>query len=345
MKFLEGFAKKLKFIQRVINSSRTPEEFLMKNQTYPAIEQVQNFLEKYPISQIIKAQMYNRKEDLYFHDGYFGFVLRLEITMELEDNLLQLLSFGYPESSYINFTLDNVNNSTNILMSVVTKEQKNKSKNKNHQHILTSIRTHIIELLQKKSLQAEIIRPNELLKYYNQRLSKQDGAPYTTSKYIFSQIADALCQIDNDGVLTIAGEKYTVFYTKQYPNVQTSELRNPLAIIAQDFIEANIELHYNISIDFDKTQQFGDNKVFQFCTTFLVKQSGMESIQEIIEYFRYKHDWYIYPNRNSSFQKYINGFPLQYDNNIADATRSSSTNQIFPLNKIAELLPVGVKYE
>lgn len=367
MKILDDFKKKLKFIERSINSSRTPEEFLMRGGAYPEIERVQQFLAKYPISQIIKAQMYNRKEDLYYHDGYFGFVLTLRIEPKIEAQLQHLLKFGFPESSYLNFILDNVGQDGTTLMSLVTKEHKNKTKNKNNQHILISIRKKIIELFKQHDLAADVVRPDNLLHYYNQRLNGKTEEHYDPQQYIFAQIKPWITpEIDSNGVLTIGGDKCIVFYTRQYPNVRVDPFiagifQNPIASIMQDFIDVGIEMYYSLSVDLanklkptkNKSQENLSEKQYVFNTTIIVKfnefnsqnQSLAEFTQEIIEYFRYKHDWYIFPNYSSSFQKFMSSLPLQYDQDVTALSNESSINQIYPLSKIAELLPIGVRHE
>lgn len=367
MKILDDFKKKLKFIERSINSSRTPEEFLMRGGAYPEIERVQQFLAKYPISQIIKAQMYNRKDDLYYHDGYFGFVLTLRIEPKIEAQLQHLLKFGFPENSYLNFILDNVGQDGTTLMSLVTKEHKNKTKNKNNQHILISIRKKIIELFKQNELNAEVIRPDKLLQYYNHRLSGKIDENYDSKQYIFAQIKPWITpEIDSNGVLSIAGDKCIVFYTRQYPNVRVDpfiadRFQNPIASIMQDFIDVGIEMYYSLSVDLenklkptkDKNQDNLPEKQYLFNTTIIVKfnefnsenKTQAEFINDIIEYFRYKHDWYIFQNYSSSFQKFISSLPLQYDQDVTAVSNESSINQIYPLSKIAELLPIGVPHE
>ncbi len=365
MKFLDDFKKKLKFIERSINSSRTPEGFLMQQKNHPEIERVQNFLSKYSISQIFKAQMYNRHEELYCHDGYFGIVLKLQIEPKIEARLYHLLKFGFPERSFLNFTMDNIDKTNTTIMSLVTKEQKNKAKNKNNQHILTSISKKIIQLFMEHHLNAEAVRPSQLLEYCNLRLAGKSTEKYDSQQYIFTQIKARTPEISPDGVLTINGDKYIVFYTKQYPNVQTDpfvqRFINPLITISQDFMDVGIEFYYSVCIDLENYSNVGkvksvksdEEKYFLFNTTIFVKynefdnsnKTQAEFIQDIIEYFRYKHDWYIFQNRSSSFQRFMNSFPLQYDQDTTELIKESSINQIFPLNKIAELLPIGVSHE
>ena len=101
--WIVALKRKLKGLDRLINSSKTPEDFLLRNETPPSVELAQKFLRKYPLKQVIKAQMYNHKNDFFYQNSNFGFVLELEITTLIANELTMLLNISYPEETYLNF--------------------------------------------------------------------------------------------------------------------------------------------------------------------------------------------------------------------------------------------------
>lgn len=342
--YIGALKRKLKGLERLINSSKTPEDFLLRNETPPSIELAQNFLRKYPLKQVIKAQMYNHKNDFFYQNSNFGFILELEITSSIANELTMLLNIGYPEETCLNFFVNYKGaNKSSVLFTVITKLDKHQRINHN---LLASIREKIIKFFSSKSLQCKIINPKSILSFYNQVIAGYDDKPYINDKYIFEQITESTNNhIDNESVLTIHGINHYVFYTKQYPNVSADEAyQNPFITILEDFNDLELDYYYSVNIRLEKNKDKAATKIYSFNTSLIVidvNNQGQTLIDDFQDYFRYKHNWLIYLNRLSSFQQFINSLPLQFDQSVAEALRHSSINQKYPVDKLAELLPIG----
>lgn len=342
--YISALKRKLKGLERLINSSKTPEDFLLRNETPPSVELAQSFLRKYPLKQVIKAQMYNHKNDFFYQNSNFGFVLELEITTSIANELTMLLNIGYPEETYLNFFVNYKGaNKSSVLFTVITKLDKQQRVNHN---LLASIRDKIIKFFKSKSLQSKIVNPKSILSFYNQVIAGYDDKAYTNSEYIFEQIIENTNnQIDNEGVLTIHGINHYVFYTKQYPNVSASEAYiNPFITILEDFNDLELDYYYSVNIKLDKNKDKTATKIYSFITTLILidaNNQGQPLINDFQDYFRYKHNWLIYLNRLSPLQQFINSLPLQFDQSVAEALQHSSINQKYPVSKLAELLPIG----
>ena len=251
--WIVALKRKLKGLDRLINSSKTPEDFLLRNETPPSVELAQKFLRKYPLKQVIKAQMYNHKNDFFYQNSNFGFVLELEITTLIANELTMLLNISYPEETYLNFFVNYKSaNKSSVLFTVITKLDKQQRVNHN---LLASIRDKIIKFFKSKSLQCKIINPKSILSFYNQVIAGYDDKPYRNSEYIFEQIIENTNNfIDNESILTIHGINHYVYYTKQYPNVSATEAyKNPFITILEDFNDLELDYYYSVNIKLDKT--------------------------------------------------------------------------------------------
>lgn len=337
----DGIKRQLKFLDRMINSSRTPEEYLLNGGLYPAIIRSKDFLAKYQLKSVISAQLFDSSEGIYYHNDDLAIIFKIRITAGIANELSFLFEFGFPKNTYINYFFKHSYDDNYILLSIaVTTTGRSLKISK---RVLLSIRDKIIAAFKERNLACETVKPKILLNFYNQVLSQQNSGTYDRERFIFEQINDATSNdIDNNGVLTIAGILHNVFYTKQYPNVAAGEgFKNPFITLLEDIRNTELNFYYAVNI----VPGTKDESNYRFNTAFILLESDIgnndKATTEFINYMRYKLDWYIYPNKGFSLPQFINSLPLQYTKAIDEHFADTSINQHYPLNKLLEILPVG----
>lgn len=346
--YIGRFKSKLKIIERLVNSSSTPEEYLLNDGVYPSILRAQNFLKNHGLSRVFKAQLFNHKSKLFFQDKYVGFIIEFRHTTDLLFN--ELLNYGFPENTCLNIFFQHTEKNRRVFFTAIVPEDK---KSRITQKTLESIAQKIINLPDATVCSARVVEPQELLALLNQVVNGTEECQYDSEFYIGQQVEDYENQIDNDGAIYLNGIQHAVFYTKQYPNVRSNPL-NPFIQLINDVNDVNdkeqpIELNFyyavNIQLKNISAQKRENpdkiNTPLLFNSTFILQNSdGETSPADLQEYFRYNIDWLIFQNRNSSLQQFINSLPLQCDNAMFELLENSSINQKFPLFKIAQILPV-----
>lgn len=327
-----------KFLDRIINSSRTPEEYLLNGGLYPSIIRSKAFLSNYKLNSIITAQLYDSAENLYYHNNDISMVLDIQITPTIANELSFLINFGFPQNAFVNFFLKHSNGESHILMSVsITTTSRNLKINKK---ILLSIREKIISWFNDHDHSCTIVKPKHLLNFYNKVLALEDIDSYDKEKFIFDQVKDCESKdIDNDGTISFNGVLHNVFYTKQYPNLG-EDSTNPFIVFIEDIKNTKLEFYYSITITPDVNKEN-----HRFYTTFVLIEddasNNVKAVEDFIKYFRYQLNWYIYPNKSFSLAQFINSLPLQHTKSIDEKFINSSINQYFPTHKLAEILPIG----
>jgi len=337
----DGIKRQLKFLDRMINSSRTPEEYLLNGGLYPAIIRSKDFLAKYQLKSVITAQLFDSSEGVYYHNDDIGIIFKIRITTGIARDLAFLFEFGFPKNTYINYFFKHSYGDNYILLSIaVTTTGRSLKISKK---VLLSIRDRIIAAFKERNLACEAVKPKVLLNFYNQVLSQQGSSTYDRERFIFEQINDATDNdIDNNGVLTIAGISHNIFYTKQYPNVSVGEsFENPFITLLEDIRNTELNFYYSVNIIVGTK----DEGSYRFNTTFILLESDADNndkaVTKFINYLRYKLDWYVFPNKGFSLPQFINSLPLQYTKAIDEHFADASINQHYPLNKLLEILPIG----
>lgn len=337
---------KFKMIERLVNSSRTPEEFILKKMTPPSIKLAQDFVNKYDLRQIIKVQMYSQKNDLYIHNGCFGFMLEIELSNDMDSLLTGILKHGYPENSTLSVLFSSIQTELKCYLVVTSKELKRENSSKLEQQLLASISKQIITSFKEHNLLAKIVKPKNYLRIVNTMLTGQVGESYNLDKYFYEQMHDVDdIQVGVNADIEVGQIARKIFYTKQYPNVY--ELPSGFYPVQQLIIDlSDIELDYYYNININLTTQKLVEPIYEFSTTLIVHHDNKDEIaDEIQSYFRQELNWHIFGNVVFPLQQFIDCIPFQYDYSNVQNQHNYSTVQKFPINKLIQLFPRGVSHE
>lgn len=339
-----GKAKaKLKFIERLVNSSHTPEEFILKKKTPPSIQRARDFLVKYDLRQIIKAQRYSNKYDLFVYNNCFGFMLEVELSENMSDIFSRLFKHSYPENTTMSILLCNVQPQRKCYLILSSKEVSRKNNAKIEQQLLMSIAKQIIGSFTEYNLKAKIIKPKQYLEITNFILTGEKSNTYLPDKYIYEQLNEINSNsVGENGDILIGGISRKVFYTKQYPNVYPmNPTIYPIQIMMNDFSDIDLDYYMMLNINLNLADKEVQN--YEFTSTFILHDDGNESLSNDIQsYFRRKLNWFIYPNRMFPLQQFLEIVPFQYDYSVANQQGKFSIVQKFPVDKLIQLFPYGV---
>lgn len=327
-----------RFLDRTINSSRTPEEYILNGGLYPAIIRSKEFLANYKLNSVITAQLYDSSENLYYHNNDISIVFDIRITPKVVSEFNSFINNRFPPNTFINFFMKHTDGESQIVLSVsITTTPRNLKTNKK---VLLTIKNNIVDWATTNDISIRSIKPKDLICFYNKVLAFKQIDEYDNEKFIFEQVFDCeIKDIDNDGIINFNDNLHTIFYSKQYPNLAVENYVNPFITLLGDIKNTKLNFYYSFNIVPNK------NDLNRFNTTLVLIEEdaskNTQSIEDFINYFRYKLNWYIYPNKSFSLAQFINSLPLQYTKSIDEKFINSSINQIFPKDKLIELLPIG----
>lgn len=344
--YLAIVKSKFKMVERLVNSSRTPEEFILKKVTPPSIKLAQDFVDKYDLRQILKVQMYSQKHDLYIHNGCFGFMLEIELSNNMNSLFTSILKHGYPENSTLSILFSSVQAELKCYLVVTSKGLKRENSSKIEQQLLSSISKQIIASFKEHNLLAKIVRPNNYLRVVNKMLTGLVGEEYSADKYLYEQVNDAGdIKVGITADLEVGHIARKIFYTKQYPNVY--DLPSgfyPIQQLITDLNDIELDYYYNININL-KTQKSVE-QLYEFSTTLIVHHDNKDEVaDELQSYFRQELNWHIFGNIIFPLQQFIDCIPFQYDHSNADNQHKHSTVQKFPIDKLIQLFPRGINHD
>lgn len=336
--------KPFRIINALVNSAQTPEEFLQKGEAPPSISKVKNFLKKHDIRQIIKLQLFNNKSNLFSHDGFHGFILEVKLVNIHKEILEQLFSYGYPDNTTMSILLKHdASGNCCYYITIASKLAKKSSDIRIQRQLLVTIAKKMLTYLKEHNMGGKILRPKHLLKSINEIIHRTDVASYENDKFIYEQLIPSINNdIDNNGVLSIEDSKLKVFYTKQYPNIYEDSENTYLDKFINHIKAAEVAFYYSININLNGTDFTNQQKVYEFNTTLVLQDQtdGNQLEQYIQNYFRSELNWFIYLNRLSSFQQFIECIPFQFDNSSAERLKNSSITQRFPASRLVQLFPM-----
>lgn len=338
--FVERFSSISKTIDHVVNSSKTPEEFLIKKSTPPSIQYVRDFLAKYDLRQIIKAQMFNSKSNLFIHNGCIGFVLKVDYCEVSKELLSTLLDHQYPKASTLSFLLSKVDGATKVFLTLSSKSSHNRRIASIHQQKIVNVYHKIIEIFEKSNIVVEVLKPIDLKVIIDGILTSTSDVSYDGNSYIYQQLAACKDnQIDDVGVLNIGNISRRVFYTKQYPSISKTQLSNPIVEFLEQLDSNQVGFYYclNINLDFS---QYRQSKIYEFTTTIVLQDCNEQIAEAIALELRNQFTWFIYPNLLFPFQQFMEIIPFQYDHESAARQSKYSTTQKLPTKKLTELVPL-----
>lgn len=338
--FIERFSSISKTIDHVVNSSNTPEEFLINKSTPPSIQYVRDFLAKYDLRQIIKAQMFNSKNNLFIHNGCIGFVLKVDYCEVSKGLLSTLLDNQFPKESTLSFLLSKVDGATKVFLTLSSKSSYNQRVAAIHQQKVVKVYHKIIELFEKSNIAIEVVKPIYLRVIIDEILTSTTDHSYDGNSYIYQQLAACKDnEIDDVGVLKIGNISRRVFYTKQYPSISKTLLSNPIIEFLEQLDSNQVGFYYclNINLDFN---QYRQSKIYEFTTTIVLQDCNEQIAEEIALELRNQFTWFIYPNLLFPFQQFMEIIPFQYDHESAARQSKYSTTQKLPTKKLTELVPL-----
>lgn len=343
--FVEKFSSISKTVDHIINSSKTPEEFLINKSTPPSIQYVRDFLAKYDLRQIIKAQMFNSKNNLFVHNNCIGFVLAIEYCEASKNILTTLLDYKYPESSTLSFLISKIDGVTKVLLTLSSKSSHTRRIAEINQQKIVKTLHKIVDIFEKSNIGVKVLRPTDLKMIIDEILTSKTEDSYDGNSYIYNQLIECKNnEIDSGGVLNIGNISRRVFYTKQYPNVSKTQLSNPIVEFLSQFDSNRFGFYYclNINLNFN---QYRQNKIYEFTTTIVLQGCSEEISIKIASDFRKQFTWFIYPNLLFPFQQFMEIIPFQYDYDSAVRQSTYSTTQNLPAKKLIELIPLEYRHE
>lgn len=336
--FKDQFKSLSKMIDRLVNSSQTPEEFLLLQEMPPSLAKIDNFLRNYDLRQVINVQMFDSKNRLFYSGNTVGFCLSLPYASVNREMLLDLFNHKYPKGSTMSILLSKVGAPV-VYLTITQSSVKNKNAPTKVEQLL-SVRQRILNSLNKYGIDTEIMLPRDILDIINQMLANSpENAEYKPDSYINEQLSQSHNNsITKDGRLQIGKSNLIVYYSKQYPNLGSSNIDSPIGLFMNALESKTLDFYYCINVNLNCNKQ--DKEPLYAFTSTLV---SLNSEFDLGNFFRYQYNWFIYPNIIYPFQQFIETIPFQYNLDAAVRQHRYSTTQMFPTCKLIELLPLESK--
>jgi hypothetical protein len=185
-----------------------------------------------------------------------------------------------------------------------------------------------------------LMRPTDLINHIDERLGgKNNNKEYDAEKYLYEQLTVSKNnQIDQNSNFWLADRKIQVFYTKQYPNIYTNKIDNPIGLFIKEINDIEINFVYSLCINLGTSK--AESEIHEFSTSFSFIDCEDELVADVAAHFKRQYSWLIYPNLLFPFQQFFDSIPFQYDFEAAKRQSKYSTTQKFPINKIIELIPM-----
>lgn len=337
--YVSKFKSLSKLIDKIVNSARTPEEFLISKELPPSLRKIHSFFEKYDLRQIIRVQLFNSKINLFIHGNTFGFSLKIQYSKCSKELLSKLFSHKYPDNSTMSISLVKLDVPMVYLTVNTTDNGKLKYSRRAKQQQLMSIFRNIINDFRNAGVDITLMRPNNLINHIDTLLVGHEFMKdYDSEKYLYEQLNQSRNnQISHDS-MHLANRNMQVFYTKQYPNISTEQIDNPIGLFMRELDDTELSFIYslNINLGISKTEP----RIYEFSTAFVLIDCNENLTKTIVDYFKQQYSWLIYPNLIFPFQQFFDTIPFQYDFETAKRQSQYSITQKFPINKIIELIPL-----
>lgn len=342
LEHLSKFKSLTRTIENIVNSSQTPEEFLLTRQLAPSLAKIKHFLHTYDLRQVINLQMFNSSNQLFYHANKTGFCLKIHYSDIPQDYLRVLMKYNYPKNTTMSILLDMVHEKA-LYITIVHAQDKQVQIKKTKSLKLDQIMQMIVNDFHKLNIPVTIMYPSNMLYCINLILY---GSPilhnspmfteYNPEQYLYEQLeASTNNDIDKSAKLFINDHTIQIYYTKQYPNINKS-IANPINHLISSM--PALKFYYAININLDQ-QTYHDESVYQFTSIIGLVDEEFD----LTKYFRREYEWFIYPNLLYPLQQFIDIIPFQFDSDTANRQARYSTTQYFPENKLVELISVGGK--
>ena len=329
--WLEYLKSKINIIQRLINTTSTPDAFIVNKSESPAIANINRFLAKYNLNKISNLQLYDEQAKYYERNGYVASIV--EYSKFTPDEVVAILLDGLQhKKSTISFLSCIYNQKQR---NFVTVQEQLPKKNKNKKQVVVN------KLLDKQreliSYGAEVVLPLEtinIIREYFYGLSTVEV--YSTDTFINEQLIKAdepfYSKITDDLVLQINDHYYMTLFTKEYPENTVQLLQNLFNVLC----DSDINLFYNINCN-----DLENNKV-KFINTFIVFDSSREKLLEktklLIDYMYSNFGWLLAKNKGFSFQQFMSCIPMQFDDDIAKFQDNYTIKHTFPTELLKDFI-------
>ena len=130
--WLEYLKSKINIIQRLINTTSTPDAFIVNKSESPAIANINRFLAKYNLNKISNLQLYDEQAKYYERNGYVASIV--EYSKFTPDEVVAILLDGLQhKKSTISF-LSCIYNQKQRNFVTVQEQLPKKNKNKKQEY-------------------------------------------------------------------------------------------------------------------------------------------------------------------------------------------------------------------